>query len=298
MFPRASSRRSGGPSGRSAGRSRWSAAARIAELDRLFAPLHLKASGVHGAEFRFDADGGRARHQGGPDPHARLGRPPGPPARVPGTRSPRTRASRLRSTTGPPPRPARGCARRSNACCGTGPISGSRILPGHFVFELKRPPSTRAAAIADFMDRAPFAGRRPVFIGDDVTDAPGFARRAGARRPRLFGRPGVPRRPGHLHGSRRRPTVAGRHRPIGGPDAHDAGPQPRLCPDRQLPRRRDDRHQRPDRLVVHAALRFRPGLLAAAGRRRGEGLLRRRAGRPGRRPAPPTCATPPSSRRS
>ena len=43
------------------------------------------------------------------------------------------------------------------------------------MFELKRPDVDKGVAIADFMRRPPFAGRRPVFIGDDVTDAPGFA---------------------------------------------------------------------------------------------------------------------------
>ena len=51
---------------------------------------------------------------------------------------------------------------------------GLVVLPGHCVYELKRPAIDKGAAITDFMDRAPFAGRRPVFIGDDVTDAPGF----------------------------------------------------------------------------------------------------------------------------
>ena len=56
----------------------------------------------------------------------------------------------------------------------------------------------------------------------------------------------------------------------------EGGPRPRG--DRQLPHRGPAERGRPHRLVVLSALRFRPRILAAARRRRGEGLLRRRAG--------------------
>ena len=42
------------------------------------------------------------------------------------------------------------------------------------VFEV-RVPGDKGAAIARILDDAPFAGARPVFLGDDLTDEPGFA---------------------------------------------------------------------------------------------------------------------------
>ena len=75
------------------------------------------------------------------------------------------------------------------------------------------------------------------------------------------------------------------HRPIGGTRCRltvPRGQSPRPCGHRQLPHRRADGRGRPHRLVVLSALRFRSRLLAAAGRRRGEGLLRRGAGGRGR----------------
>ena len=48
------------------------------------------------------------------------------------------------------------------------------ILPGHMVFEIKRASFNKGDAIRRFMKREPFAGRVPVFLGDDVTDKPGF----------------------------------------------------------------------------------------------------------------------------
>lgn len=46
---------------------------------------------------------------------------------------------------------------------------------GKFVFELRPAGYSKGQAIDAFMHEAPFRGRRPVFIGDDVTDEAGFA---------------------------------------------------------------------------------------------------------------------------
>ncbi len=49
-----------------------------------------------------------------------------------------------------------------------------RLIPGKMVFELAPRGHNKGKAIAAMMNRKPFAGRRPVFVGDDVTDEDGF----------------------------------------------------------------------------------------------------------------------------
>ncbi len=49
-----------------------------------------------------------------------------------------------------------------------------RVIPGKMVFELAPRGHNKGKAIDAMMQREPFAGRRPVFVGDDVTDEDGF----------------------------------------------------------------------------------------------------------------------------
>jgi trehalose 6-phosphate phosphatase len=50
------------------------------------------------------------------------------------------------------------------------PNAPIEILPGKCVCEIKHSGFTKATGVKELMTREPFKGRRPLFIGDDVTD--------------------------------------------------------------------------------------------------------------------------------
>ncbi len=52
------------------------------------------------------------------------------------------------------------------------------LLLAHCAFEMKPRGGNKADALAWFMEKPPFAGRQPVFIGDDITDEPAIRRAA------------------------------------------------------------------------------------------------------------------------
>ncbi len=56
-----------------------------------------------------------------------------------------------------------------------GPLGADyHVQEGKMVFEIKPRGFTKATAAEEFMREPPFAGRTPVFVGDDLTDEAGF----------------------------------------------------------------------------------------------------------------------------
>jgi trehalose 6-phosphate phosphatase len=143
----------------------------IAELDRLFAPLELAAAGVHGAERRVVA-GRVQRHDDG---HALA------PARrlladwcaghSGALLEDKGTALALHYRSVPELEPS---ARRvvTDALAALPP--GFHVQEGKKVLEIKPDAVSKGHAIESFLEEAPFLGRLPVFVGDDVTDEDGF----------------------------------------------------------------------------------------------------------------------------
>ena len=142
----------------------------IVELDRLFGPHRWTAAGVHGLERRDSL--GRWHSQGGFDVATLTQakeRFQQLAARLPGTivedkgMAVALHYRQVPQAEGQVSGEARAIVR----------ASGGRLLllEGRMVVELRPEGATKAEAIREFLKESPFQGRRPVFIGDDVTDA-------------------------------------------------------------------------------------------------------------------------------
>jgi len=141
----------------------------VVQLDHYLAPLHLPAAGVHGLERR-DASG-RLIQLSAPDT-AHLMESLAPlVARHPGLLlEPKRGALALHYRKAPHLEEA--CIEAMNHAVSC--VPGFSVLRGKMVVEAKAALADKGDAIASFMREAPFAGRRPVFVGDDVTDEAGF----------------------------------------------------------------------------------------------------------------------------
>jgi trehalose 6-phosphate phosphatase len=145
----------------------------IAVLDRLFAPLQLPTVGLHGLERR-DARG-RLHRAPARDPAIEAAAPSFEDfaARHPGTlleHKGLTVALHFRAV--PEAADAAVALARALADGSAGRIVVQR---GKMVVELRPAGSDKGDAVAAFAAEPPFAGRLPVFIGDDVTDESAFA---------------------------------------------------------------------------------------------------------------------------
>ena len=143
---------------------------RIADLDRFLAPLKLPAAGVHGQEFR--PPGGEVRVIE-PSPQLEEARAllvAALPAADPVTLEDKGGALVLHFRKAPDQRDR--AVRLADAA-----IEGYddlHAVEGHAIVEVRQRGISKAEAIGLFDDLPGFAGRVPVFVGDDTTDEDGF----------------------------------------------------------------------------------------------------------------------------
>jgi trehalose 6-phosphate phosphatase len=142
----------------------------IAALDALFAPLKLAAAGCHGAEMRFAPDGGVVR-SGGTVPLGLRGRLERLAAAHGLLLEDKEVALALHYRGLADPAAALAALESERAAI---LAEGYELMPGHQVLEVRRPGLHKGAALDALMAVAPFAGKRPLFAGDDVTDEDAF----------------------------------------------------------------------------------------------------------------------------
>lgn len=145
----------------------------IADLDALFAPLALPSAGVHGFEHR----GASGTYRRRPLPSAAVLEAARSAMLDLGRRHPgllvedKHFALALHYRAVPQLEDTLVEAMQGIAA---GLADELELQRGKMILELRPVGATKAQAVAAFLEEAPFAGRRPVFIGDDLTDEPAF----------------------------------------------------------------------------------------------------------------------------
>ena len=143
----------------------------VADLDRIFAPARFAAAGAHGAELRLH-----------PEDAVRCSESSLPPSILERmqTFARDEPGLLLEEKRGGVSLHYRRAPRLEEAC--THFVQrllpeidkDFRVIAGKMVLELAPIEHNKGAAISEMMQRDPFAGRRAVFVGDDVTDEDGF----------------------------------------------------------------------------------------------------------------------------
>ena len=142
----------------------------IAQIDEFLEPLQLPVAGVHGAERR-GTDGGVHLLNTHPLDHVEEAAC-ALAAHHPGLLVENKRGSLALHYRQRPELEALCLATMQQA---VDESPGLVLLRGKMVAEAKPGGASKGRAIEDFLAEAPVAGRRPVFIGDDVTDEAGFS---------------------------------------------------------------------------------------------------------------------------
>lgn len=140
---------------------------RIGDLDRLFSPLALPSIGVHGAEMRVND--GEIFYWAKALPTDLRRRLADVASIAPGVvveDKDYSLALHYRKA----PKHAERLRRHIAAARTAFPAEPTELLLGKAMFEVKRPGISKGESIRKLMAHAPFSGRMPVFIGDDVTD--------------------------------------------------------------------------------------------------------------------------------
>jgi trehalose 6-phosphate phosphatase len=168
----------------------------VEDIDRLFAPLAFPAAGQHGTERR-SAGGSVYRHA---PPLEGLGRAAAQIVRLTAAHSGlvfenKGMALALHYRQAPA---LRALAEREMRAIAAALGDAFELQTGKFVVEIKPSGKDKGSAVGEFAAEAPFAGRRPVFIGDDLTDEPAFdvVNRAGGHSVKVG--PGITRARWHL----------------------------------------------------------------------------------------------------
>jgi trehalose 6-phosphate phosphatase len=139
------------------------------DLDLLLAPLQLPAIGGHGAELRPVA-GGAADPNRTPSLDRELKRRLATVAEIgPGILI-EDKGYSLALHYRLAPEKGEAVRRAVAEMCANAPAGTVELLPGKAVVEVKPIGFNKASAVLELMAIPPFAGRRPIFVGDDVTD--------------------------------------------------------------------------------------------------------------------------------
>jgi trehalose 6-phosphate phosphatase len=142
----------------------------LREIDRLLAPLHLPAAAEHGAIIRL-ANGAHDELD------AKV-----PEAWVTDLQALQSvhagvliehKAHSVVAHFRNAPRAEEALRRAAAACVARDP-EHFEILAGKMIVEIRPINARKGRAVSYFMAAAPFHGRTPVFVGDDVTDEDGF----------------------------------------------------------------------------------------------------------------------------